>query len=220
MLINIEIEVMTGEEIVDAMIRRYPNLDCCENEILEAAKTIIDCFEKGGKLLLCGNGGSCADADHMAGELMKSFEKKRPLPRDLKEGLQLASREHGDYLAENLQEGLPAISLCSQTSLLSAISNDMDADLVYAQQVAGYGKKDDVLFAISTSGNSQNVVNAAITAKAKGLRVIGLTGKQGGLMKQYCDTAICVPSTTTAEIQEYHLPVYHALCRIIENRFF
>lgn len=211
---------MTGEERVDAMLRRYPNLEACENEIMEAAGTIIDCFEKGGKLLLCGNGGSCADAEHMVGELMKSFEKKRPLPKDLKEELQLASPEQGDYLAGNLQNAVPAISLCSQTSLLSAISNDMDADLVYSQQIVGYGKKGDVLFAISTSGNSQNVVNATITAKAKGLRVIGLTGKQGGKMKQYCDTAICVPSTTVAEIQEYHLPVYHTLCRIIETRLF
>jgi len=211
---------MTGEEIVDAMISRYPKLDCCESEILEASKAIIDCFEKGGKLLLCGNGGSCADADHMVGELMKSFEKKRPLPKDLKEGLLLASPEQGDYLAENLQNAVPAISLCSQTSLVSAISNDMDADLVYSQQIAGYGKKGDVLFAFSTSGNSQNVVNATITAKAKGLRVIGLTGQHGGTMNQYCNTAICVPSTSTAEIQEYHLPVYHTICRIIENRFF
>lgn len=211
---------MKGEDRVDAMIRRYPVLGCCENEIIEAAMAIIDCFDKGGKILLCGNGGSCADADHMAGELMKSFEKKRPLPADFKEGLQLTSPERGDYIAENLQNALPAISLCSHTSLLTAISNDMDADLVYAQQIAGYGGRGDLLFAITTSGNSQNVVDAAITAKAKGMRVIGLTGQYGGLIKQYCDTAICVPSTTTAEIQEYHLPVYHAICRIIENHFF
>lgn len=191
-----------------------------EEKVEEAARTIIDCFNKGGKLLLCGNGGSCADADHIVGELMKSFEKKRPLPRDLKEGLQLASPEHGDYLAKKLQNGLPAISLCSHTSLISAISNDMDADLVYSQQLVGYGRENDVLFAISTSGNSPNVVYAAITAKAKGLKVIGLTGQHGGRLKQYCDTAICAPSSTTAEIQEYHLPIYHSICRIIEDRFF
>jgi len=211
---------MTEEERVDAMILRYPNLDCCKTEIVEAAMTVIDCFKKGGKLLLCGNGGSCADADHMVGELMKSFEKKRPLPPDFKEGLLRASPEHGDYLAKNLQTALPAISLCSHTALLSAVANDMDADLAYSQQVAGYGREGDVLFAISTSGNSQNVVFATITARAKGLKVIGLTGQHGGRIKQYCDTAICVPSTTTAEIQEYHLPVYHTICRIIENKFF
>ncbi len=211
---------MTGEDRVDEMIRRYPALGCCENEIIEAATAIIDCFENGGKILLCGNGGSCADADHIVGELMKSFEKKRPLPEDFKESLQSASSERGGYLAENLQNALPAISLCAQTSLFTAISNDMDADLVFSQQVAGYGKSGDVLFAITTSGNSQNVVDAAITAKAKGLKVIGLTGQHGGAMKQYCDTIICVPSTTTADIQEYHLPVYHAICRIIENKFF
>jgi len=211
---------MIGKKRVEAMISRYPGLDCCENKTMEAAKTIIDCFESGGKLLLCGNGGSCADADHIVGELMKSFEKKRPLPEAFKEGLQIASPEHGDYLARNLQNGLPAISLCSHTSLLSAISNDMDADLIYSQQITAYGRENDVLFAISTSGNSQNVVYAAITAKAKGLRVIGLTGHQGGKMKQYCDTSICVPSSTTAEVQEYHLPRYHTICRIIEDRFF
>jgi D-sedoheptulose 7-phosphate isomerase len=211
---------MTGEEHIDALIRRYPDLDSCGNDIMEAAQTIIHCFEQGGKLLLCGNGGSCADAEHMAGELMKSFEKKRPLPKELQEELPLASPEQGAYLARNLERALPAISLCSQTSLLSAISNDMDADLVFSQQIVGYGNRGDVLFAFSTSGNSQNVVNAVITAKAKGLGLIGLTGEQGGTMKQYCDTAICVPSTTTAEIQEYHLPVYHTLCRIIETHFF
>lgn len=211
---------MTGEERLTEMIRRYPALGCCKKEIWEAAMAIIDCYENSKKILLCGNGGSCADADHMVGELMKSFEKKRPLPEDFRERLQLASPERGGYLAENLQNALPAISLCSQTSLLTAISNDMDADLVYSQQIAGYGRRGDVLFAITTSGNSQNVVNAAITAKAKGLKVIGLTGQHGGLIKQYCDTVICVPSTITAEIQEYHLPVYHAICRIIENRFF
>ena len=211
---------MTGDERLDEMIRRYPALGCCEKEIWEAATAIIDCFENSRKILLCGNGGSCADADHMVGELKKSFEKKRPLPEEFRARLQSASLERGGYLAKNLQNALPAISLCSHTSLLTAISNDMDADLIYSQQVAGYGMKGDVLFAITTSGNSRNVVDAAITAKAKGLRVIGLTGQHGGMIKQYCDTAICVPSTTTAEIQEYHLPVYHAICRIIENRFF
>ncbi|NOR34520.1 MAG: SIS domain-containing protein [Bacteroidales bacterium] len=211
---------MTGEDSLALMIRRYPALGYCEKEVWEAAMAIIDCFENSRKILACGNGGGCADADHMVGELMKSFEKKRPLPENFKASLQLVSTERGSYLAENLQNALPAISLCSHTSLLTAISNDMDADLIYSQQLAAYGRKGDVLFAITTSGNSRNVVDAAITAKAKGLRVIGLTGQHGGMIKQYCDTAICVPATTTAEIQEYHLPVYHTICRIIENRFF
>ena len=211
---------MTGEDRLAEMIRRYPDLGCCEKKIWEAAMTIIDCFENGGKILLCGNGGSCADADHMVGELMKSFEKKRPLPEDFKTQLQGTSPDRGSYIAENLQNALPAISLCSHTSLLTTISNDMDADLVYSQQVAAYGRKGDVLFAITTSGNSRNVVDAAITAKAEGMGVIGLTGQHRGMIKQYCDTAGCVPATTTAEIQEYHLPVYHTICRIIENKFF
>jgi len=211
---------MTGEERLAETIRRYPALGACEKDIREASKTIIDCFENGGKILLCGNGGSCADADHMVGELMKSFEKKRPLPDEFKAGLQRTSPDRGGYIAENLQNALPAISLCSHMSLLSAISNDMDPDLVFSQQIAGYGRSGDVLFAITTSGNSRNVVDAAITAKAKGMEVIGLTGQNGGKIRQYCDTAICVPASSTAEIQEYHLPVYHAICRIIETRFF
>ncbi len=211
---------MTGEERLDGMIRRYPALGSCKNEIKTAAETIIASFKTGGKILICGNGGSCSDADHMVGELMKSFEKKRPLPEDLKARLLLASPERGRHIAENLQNALPAISLCSHNSLVTAISNDMDADLVYSQQIVGYGLSDDVLFAISTSGNSRNVVDATITAKAKGMRVIGLTGQHGGEMRQFCDTAICVPANTTAEIQEYHLPVYHTICSIIENRFF
>lgn len=211
---------MTGEERLVGMIRRYPALDCCENEIKAAAETMIESFKNGGKILICGNGGSCSDADHMVGELMKSFEKTRPLPEDLKARLQIASPERGRHIAENLQHALPAISLCSHNSLITAICNDMDADLVYSQQVAGYGLNGDVLFAISTSGNSRNVVDGAITAKAKGMKVIGLTGQYGGEMKQFCDITICVPAITTAEIQEYHLPVYHTICSIIEHRFF
>ena len=211
---------MTRDESLDEMIRRYPALDSCEKKIWEAAQAIIDSFENGGKILLCGNGGSCADADHMVGELMKSFEKKRPLPEDFKARLLTTSAERGGYIADNLQNALPAISLCSHTSLLTAISNDMDASLIYAQQIVGYGRAGDLLIAISTSGNSRNIVDAVITAKARGLTVIGLTGQNGGKMKQYCDIAICVPSNSTPEVQEYHLPVYHTICKIVEDRFF
>ena len=211
---------MTGDERMDEMIRRYPALESCKEDIEKACNAVIDCYSNKGKLLVCGNGGSCADADHIVGELMKSFEKKRPLPEDFKESLQSASSERGGYIAENLQNALPAISLCSHTSLISAISNDMDASLVYAQQIVGYGRAGDLLIAISTSGNSRNIIDAVITAKARGLTVIGLTGQNGGNMKPYCDIAICVPSNSTPEVQEYHLPVYHTICQIVENRFF
>jgi D-sedoheptulose 7-phosphate isomerase len=151
---------------------------------------------------------------------MKSYEKERQVPEDLKAGLKAVSGERGAYISGKLENALPAISLNAHSALCSAISNDMDASLIYAQQIVGYGRAGDLLIAISTSGNSQNIIDAAITAKAKGLTVIGLTGQTGGRLKQYCDTTICVPSNTTPEIQEFHLPVYHTICRIIENRFF
>lgn len=211
---------MTAEESMDALISRYPQLDCCRKEILEAALAIIDCVNKGGKLLICGNGGSSADADHMVGELMKSFEKSRPVDKELKQSLETVSNSRGAYIAQHLQDAVPAISLCAHNALITAIANDMDANLVFAQQLAGYGTVGDILIAFSTSGNSQNIVDAAITAKAKGLSVVGLTGQSGGEMKQYCDVAICAPAVHTAEVQEYHLPIYHTLCKIVENSCF
>ena len=202
------------------MISRYPDLEPCRTDISEACSVLIDCYSNNGKLLLCGNGGSCADADHIVGELMKSFEKRRPVDKDLEDGLKSISNERGEYIGKKLQSALPAISLNAHSSLISAISNDVDPSLIFAQQVAGYGRAGDVLIAISTSGNSQNIVDAAITAKAKGLTVIGLTGQNGGKVKQYCDISICVPSQSTPEVQEFHLPIYHTICKIVENRFF
>lgn len=207
-------------ENLDEMTRRYPALESCKEDIEKACRAVIDRYSNNGKVLLCGNGGSAADADHIVGELMKSFERKRPLPEDIKDGLKTVSGERGAYIADRLENALPAISLSAHAALCSAISNDMDASLVYAQQIVGYGRPGDLLIAISTSGNSQNVVDAAITAKAKGMTVVGLTGQSGGNLKQYCDIAICVPSNSTPEIQEYHLPVYHTICKIVENRFF
>ena len=211
---------MKEEDILNEMISRYPALEYCKNDIREACRAVIDCYSNNGKLLLCGNGGSCSDADHIVGELMKSFEKKRPVDKNFKNSLKSVSGERGAFIADRLQNALPAISLNAHAALYSAISNDMDASLVFAQQIAGYGEKDDVLIAMSTSGNSQNIIDAAITSKAKGLTVIGLTGRTGGKMKQYCDIAICVPAASTPEVQEFHLPVYHTICKIVENKFF
>jgi phosphoheptose isomerase len=175
---------------------------------------------EGGKLLICGNGGSSSDSDHIAGEMMKGFEQKRPLVEKIKNELLAAGGERGRYLSEKLQQGLPAISLSAHCGLITAIANDTDADLIYAQQVVSHGNPDDVLMAISTSGNSRNVLDAIITAKAKGMAVIGLTGETGGKMGSYCDIMIKVPGKSTAFIQELHLPVYHAICRIVETEMF
>ncbi|MEA1876087.1 MAG: SIS domain-containing protein [Bacteroidota bacterium] len=207
------------EDIYD-LINRYPELESCKEDVEHAIQAIIKCYSNNGKLLICGNGGSCADADHMVGELMKSFEKQRPIDNKLRNSLLSVSNERGKSIAGRLQMALPAISLNAHASLYSAIANDIDAEIVFAQQIAGYGEKGDVLIAISTSGNSQNIIDAAITAKALGLTVIALTGQNGGKMKQYCDIAVCVPADNTAAVQEFHLPVYHTICRIVENRFF
>jgi D-sedoheptulose 7-phosphate isomerase len=202
------------------LLGRYPQLLPLKSEIARAAESLIKCFQNGGKLLICGNGGSCSDSGHIVGELMKSFEQKRPVDEYLKEKLLTFNRERGEYLAKKLQHGFPAIALNVHSDLITAVANDTDADLIFAQQVVGYGKTGDILIAISTSGNSRNVLDAIITAKAKGMIVIGLTGETGGKMKSSCEILINVPGKSTAQVQELHLPVYHALCRIVENAFF
>jgi D-sedoheptulose 7-phosphate isomerase len=211
---------MNKDTLLDRLCERYPQLSAVRNSIYKAAVMIIKCYTRGGKLLICGNGGSSADADHLAGELMKSFESERHLDDSLKSRLIEISRSRGKILAEKLEHGLPAISLSAHSALTSAIANDMDASLVFAQQVIGYGIEKDVLIAISTSGNSQNVVDACITAKALNLIVIGITGKTGGKMKQYCDALVNVPETGTAYVQELHLPLLHTICNIVENHFY
>ena len=203
-----------------SLLTRHSSLSPFKKVIGEAAELIISCYSGGGKVLVCGNGGSSSDSDHIVGELMKSFELKRPVGKDVEQKLMKVSGERGKYIAQKLECGLPAISLSSQTSLTTAICNDIDADLVFAQQVIGYGKENDVLIALSTSGNSQNVVDACITAKSLNMKVIGLTGISGGKMKQFCDILIDVPEKRTAFVQELHLPVFHTLCLLIENHFY
>jgi D-sedoheptulose 7-phosphate isomerase len=211
---------MKNDEIISLLCAEYPSLNSLKEDLARAAEMIIDCYEKGGKLLLCGNGGSSADADHLAAELMKSFETKRTLDSSLKKRLSEISVSRGDYLGEKLEHALPAISLVSNSALTSAISNDTGPALVFAQQIVGLGNEGDVLVAISTSGNSSNVVDACITAKALNLNIIGLTGESGGKMKEFCDVVLNVPEKKTARVQELHLPVIHALCRITENHFY
>jgi len=211
---------MKNDKPLDMLCDRYPLLACVKNSIAEAARMIITCYSRSGKLLICGNGGSSADADHFAAELMKSFESGRPLDESLKQRFHEISGTRGRYLGEKLEHALPAISLPSNAALATAISNDIDPSLIYAQQVIGYGEEGDVLIGISTSGNSQNIVDACIAAKALNLNVIGISGKTGGKMKQYCDLLINVPETRTAWVQELHLPLLHVICLIVENHFY
>lgn len=205
---------------MDELLNRYNKLKYLENAIWETSEIIIKTFKNGGKVLVCGNGGSCSDADHIVGELMKSFEGKRPLNISLQQKLEELSPERGKMLAEKLQQGLPAISLTVHQSLITAIANDIHGDVIYAQQVVGWGNPGDVLIGLSTSGNSKNVIDAMIVAKAKGLFTIGLTGETGGKMKDWCDVLLNVPETRTAYVQEFHLPIYHAICMIIEKEIF
>jgi D-sedoheptulose 7-phosphate isomerase len=211
---------MNNDKPLDTLCDRYPSLTVVKNSIAEAARMIITCYSNGGKLMICGNGGSCADADHFAAELMKSFESARPLDETFKKRLYEISGTRGKYLGEKLEHSLPAIPLPSHTALATAISNDTGASLVYAQQLIGYGDEGDVLIGMSTSGNSQNIVDACITAKALNLNVIGITGKTSGKMKQYCDLLVNVPETRTAWVQELHLPVLHTICLMVENHFY
>ncbi len=205
--------------MIDELIKRYPCLSVCEDDIIKATKEIISCFEKGGKLLLCGNGGSAADCEHISGELLKGFLKKRSISDEKLSKMEKLCPESKE-IAIKLQGGLPAIPLTSLMSLNTAFSNDEDSDLVYAQGVMAMRGKDDLLLCLSTSGNSKNVVAAAITAKGLGLKVIALTGNDGGKLKEISDVAIVVPERETFRIQELHLPVYHYICAAVEERFF
>lgn len=197
---------------LERLMKRYPQLAGCRETITEAYQMLEESFRKGGKLLICGNGGSAADSDHIVGELMKGFKKQRPVPVEMRAKL-------GD-LADHLQEALPAIALTGHPALSTAFLNDVAPDMVFAQQVYGYGNENDVLLAITTSGNSGNVLHAVKVAQAKNMKTIGLTGPKGGKLKEVADTCICVPGSCTADIQELHLPVYHALCAMLEERFF
>lgn len=207
-------------KILEELIERYPRLEMVRTDILDAYQILENCYMRGGKLLIAGNGGSCADAEHIVGELMKGFVKRRRLPGTLRAKLTECDEEHGAVLADSLQGGLMAIALTGHSGLSTAFANDVDADMIYAQQLCGYGVAGDVFLGISTSGNSKNVDYAVTVAKAKGLKVIGLTGKDGGRLGQRADAAIVVPETETFKIQELHLPVYHALCLMLEDRFF
>lgn len=204
---------------IDELIQRYSKLISVYEPICQAADLLIACYQQGHKLMICGNGGSAADSLHIVGELMKSFQCVRPISTRCAEKIQ-SSAVHADYLISHLQMAFPAMSLVSEAGLLTAYANDVAADMVFAQQVFGYGKAGDVLLGISTSGNSKNVVYAAEVAQVFGVKVIALTGSSGGQLKNTCDILINVPEEETFKVQELHLPVYHAICLAVESEFY
>lgn len=203
-------------DLLEETIQRYPTLRDLRDPILRAVEMICACHKNGGKILVCGNGGSAADAEHIVGELVKEFK----LCRALSETDRARLEKVNPLLVDKLQCGLAAISLVSQTSLISAVANDTDASMIFAQQVYCYGNPGDILWGISTSGNSRNVLHAMQVAKAFGLQTIGLNGKNTGAMDEYSDVLLKAPETETYKIQELHLPVYHAICMMIEHQLF
>jgi D-sedoheptulose 7-phosphate isomerase len=210
-------------DYLEQLTQRYPALAACGEEIARAFQIMKASFEAGGQLLIAGNGGSSADSAHITGELMKGFVKKRPLAPGFIEKLKTAggeNQEYSEYLAKNIQQGLPAIDLSSHGALITACINDIGGDIIYAQQVCGYGREGDVFLGISTSGNAKNILYAMIAARAKGMKTIALAGGSGGAIKAYADAAIVVPAKETYKVQELHLPVYHTLCLMIEEYFF
>lgn len=206
-------------DYIKELIERYPALSVCEKDIRAAADAIIDSYKAGGKLIVAGNGGSAADSDHITGELLKSFVKKRKPEQKFLDALSAIDSDTGAYLSDKLQGSLPAIALTNNSALMTASLNDVDGNVLFAQQVMGFGKKEDVFLGISTSGNSKDVIYALAVAKALGVKTVALTGKTGGKCKALADISIVVPENETFKIQELHLPVYHALCLTIEEYF-
>lgn len=211
---------MEPQKQIEELTKRYPALEVCKDDILATFEMLTEAYSNGHKLLVSGNGGSASDSEHIVGELMKEFKLKRQVFCEQAAALKEIDAELGQTLAENLQGALPAISLTGHSSLTTAFMNDAMPELVFAQQVNGYGKLGDVYLGISTSGNSKNVLYAAVAAKSKGMKVIGLTGAKENKLMKYADVCIRVPETETYKIQELHLPVYHCLCLMLEERFF
>lgn len=208
------------KKYVEQLTERYPMLTCCKNEIIAAYNILEEAYAAGRKLLVAGNGGSASDSEHIVGELMKEFKLKRKIYSAQAERLRKIDSEMGEILAEHLQGSLPAISLVGEPSLTTAFMNDAVPVLIFAQQVNGLGKAGDVFLGISTSGNSKNILYASVAAKSKGLKVIGLTGEKESKLMEFADVCIRVPEIETYKIQELHLPVYHCLCMMLEERFF
>lgn len=205
---------------IDLLIKRYPALESIQEEIIDAYLIMEECYTNDGKLLVAGNGGSAADSEHIAGELMKRFKTPRPVSKAFALKLQEIDPIRGKDLANNLECSLMAIPLVAHEALTTAYINDVDGLGVFAQQLFGFGRIGDVFLGISTSGNSKNVINATVVARALGIKVIGLTGAKGGELAAVADVCVKVPETETYMIQEYHLPIYHCWCLMLEDKFF
>jgi len=209
-----------NEIYIEELIERYPALVPIKQDIIDGYLIMETAYENGGKLLIAGNGGSAADSEHIAGELMKRFQVPRPIPEKFAEKLIAVDSIRGPVLARNLEQPLMAIPLVAHEALTTAYLNDVDGLGVFAQQLYGYGKAGDVFLGISTSGNSKNVLSATVVARAMGLKVIGLTGNSGGELAKVADVAVIVPEKETYKIQEMHLPIYHCWCHMLEAHFF
>lgn len=205
---------------IDLLMKRYPVLEACKEEIIGGYELMEECYKNGGKLLIAGNGGSAADSEHIAGELMKRFKIPRSIPEDLKKKLIEIDSVRGENLSKNLERPLMAIPLVAHEALTTAYINDVDGLGVFAQQLYGFGRAGDVFLGITTSGNSQNVMSATVVARALGIKVLGLTGENGGELSQVANVCVKVPETETYMVQELHLPVYHCWCLMLEDKFF
>lgn len=205
---------------IDLLISRYPKLKSIENEIINGYLVLEECYENGGKLLIAGNGGSATDSEHIAGELMKRFKKPRPVNKEFAKKLIEIDKERGEQLAQNLERSLTAIPLVAHEALSTAYINDVDGLGVFAQQLLGFARQGDVFLGISTSGNSKNIMNATVVARALGIKIIGLTGEKGGELAKVSNVVVKVPESETYMIQELHLPIYHCWCLMLEDRFF
>lgn len=205
---------------IDLLIKRYPSLESIKEDIINGYLVIEECYLNNGKLLIAGNGGSAADSEHIAGELMKRFKLPRPISKELADKLKSVDGVRGEELAKNLECSLMAIPLVAHEALSTAYINDVDGYGVFAQQLLGFGREGDVFLGISTSGNSKNVMNATVVARALGIKIVGLTGAKGGELSTVADVTVKVPETETYMIQELHLPIYHCWCLMLEDKFF
>lgn len=205
---------------IDLLVKRYPKLEAVRQEIIDAYLLMEESYENGGKLLIAGNGGSAADSEHIAGELMKRFKILRPVSKEYADKLKAVDPVRGAELSKNLECSLMVIPLVAHEALTTAYINDVDGLGVFAQQLFGYGRKGDVFLGISTSGNSKNIMNATVVARASGIKVVGLTGAKGGELAKVADVAVKAPETETYMIQELHLPIYHCWCLMLEDHFF
>lgn len=205
---------------IELLVKRYPILETIKEDIVAGYLVMEECYENGGKLLVAGNGGSAADSEHIAGELMKRFKTPRPVSAEFAEKLKSIDPIRGKALAKNLECGLMAIPLVAHEALTTAYINDVDGLGVFAQQLFGFGRPGDVFLGISTSGNSKNIMSATVVARALGIKVIGLTGAKGGELAEVADVIVKAPETETYMIQELHLPIYHCWCLMLEDKFF